>query len=125
MDLDLSLATILNALNNQASCNLDKTFVIKHITSLETAGSNDLAVIFDRGDNSVFDPVSTEKIVQSSAGLFLAKNPIVAGKNYLLVDDVLTAFTMIINYVKNNQNSELLKTPEVFDAVLIDPSAIV
>jgi len=96
MEINLSLEHILQVVGEKAACSLDRSVLIKRIASLEKAGPEDLAIIVDRGDNSVFDAVSAEKIKQSSAGLFLASSPLVPGKNYLIVPDALAAFDQIV-----------------------------
>lgn len=99
MNLNLELGKLLELLG-EGECSLDRSFFIKNIASLEKATSCDLAVIIDRGDQSVFEGIPLLEIQRSSAGLFLAVRPIVEGKNYLLVKDPLGAFQKIVDFVK-------------------------
>src|SRR5579862_6451895 len=104
MEINLSLERILQALNGKCACSLDQSVLIKRIASLEKAGPEDLAIIVDRGDNSVFDAVSADKIKQSTAGLFLASSAVVPGKNYLIVPDALAAFDQIVRCVQEKDS---------------------
>lgn len=112
MNLNLSvkeLATLVNATHP----NTNQDFIIKNILSLESAGPDDMAVILERGDASVFGSLSLEKIKNSNAGLILASSPVVDGKDYLLVDDALVAFTKIVDHIQKDTNpiDDFLVTP--------------
>lgn len=101
MELNCSLSDIISVLGQ---CSLQgpetlNSFNIKNITSFESAGLHDMAVLFDRGDASVFDALSCESISKSKAGLFLADRVFVPGKQYLLVDDVEDALLKIAHKV--------------------------
>ncbi len=98
MELNCSLITIMSALG---SCSLSEPkaldfFVVNRLTSLETAGPGDMAVVLDRGDASSFDAVSNESLLKSKAGLFLATRVVVPGKLYLLVDNVSAALHKLV-----------------------------
>ncbi len=112
MELNLSIQALSELINTKIQ-EINPDLIIKNILSLEVAGKDDMAVLLDRGDASVFDAVSLEKIRSCQAGVILATKPVIAGKPYLLVDDVLTAFTKIIDYVQkaNQQLDEFLVTP--------------
>ncbi|MCB9492762.1 MAG: UDP-3-O-(3-hydroxymyristoyl)glucosamine N-acyltransferase [Epsilonproteobacteria bacterium] len=114
MNIKLQLDKILTALEG-AECLAERALVIERIASLEHAGPQDLAIVLDRGDNSVFDAVSKEKIEQCKAGAILASSPIVPNKPYILVGDVLDAFEKII-YTAQQQPT---------DKAQIDPTATV
>ena len=102
MDINLSVEKIIDALGvEKAACSLDRSFVVRRISSLEKAGPDDLAVVLDRGDLSVFDSVSTKDIQLSSAGLLLVEKPLVVGKNYLIVPDALAAYQKIVAWIDN------------------------
>lgn len=112
MELNLSisaLAKLVNATPHVVPPNL----TIKNILSLEAAGPQDMAVVLERGNASVFDTVSLEKVKNCKAGILLATKPVIDGKAYLIVDDVLTAFTKIVEYLQKNntQADELFVTP--------------
>lgn len=86
--------------------NLKEDFIVKNIASLETAGPEDIAILLERGDASVFDALSPEKIGKCSAGVFLAQKPVVDGKTYLLVDDVLAAFTLLVDKASQQKTTD-------------------
>ena len=134
MELNIELKKIIEALG-EGECSLDPSFVINHITSLEKAGPHDLAILVDRGDQSVFDAMPREKIQQSGAGLFLAEKPIVEGKNYLIVKDPLGAFQKLVAFVERHDDKHLFagamsfswvsKEAFIAEQVFIAPSAVV
>ncbi len=103
MQINLSIGEIKRII--KTDCGLDDSFLINKISSLENANQNDIAVILDRGENSVFTAVSEEKIKNSKASIILTKDKVVDGKNYLLVDDPLDAFCKIINFVESKSIS--------------------
>lgn len=111
--------------NNSLSC-------IKGIASLEKATSHDIAFIFDRGDASVFLPLTLEKIHQSNAGLFVATKAVIPGKNYLIVDDALAAFNNLVTHIRHqetieHQALEFIQPDNVFIGknTVIESSAII
>ncbi len=129
MNINLSVDE-LSALINAQQQITDKNFIIKNIASLNTARSSDLAILLDRGDASVFDPISREKIKNCEAGVILAHKPIVAGKSYLLVDDVLVAFTSIVDYLqkKNTLADEFFITTRhayISKYAIVHPDALI
>lgn len=81
---------------------------LKNISSLENATSDDVAFLFDRGSESVFSPVEIEKIKNSNAGIIVAQKEIVIGKRYLIVEDSLSAFSKIVNFVQNDKSENLI-----------------
>lgn len=98
MKLEMQLGEIL-ALLDDAATSVDASFPVNSLASLEKAGPHDLAVVLDRGDQSVFDAVSTSRIGASQAGVILANAPIVPGKNYILVPDPLQAYSKLVAHV--------------------------
>ncbi len=111
MNLNLSIEKIA-AITGAKIEAIDKNIVIQNIAALDAAGPQDLAVVLDRGDASVFDAISSEKIKQCNAAVILASKPIVPNKHYLLVNDALTAFTKLVAAVQKNinQSDTLQKT---------------
>jgi UDP-3-O-[3-hydroxymyristoyl] glucosamine N-acyltransferase len=95
----MQLNTLLEILG-QGSCSVDRSFLINSVASLESAGPNDLAIVLDRGDKSIFGEIGVQKIKNCSAGLILASRPIVNGKPYLFVSDSLVAYQKIVQYAK-------------------------
>ncbi|MCF7799523.1 UDP-3-O-(3-hydroxymyristoyl)glucosamine N-acyltransferase [Candidatus Babeliales bacterium] len=94
------------------------SFLIKNISSLENSGTQDIAILMDRGESSVFDNVSIEKIKNSKAGFILSKEVICLEKKYLLVDDPIKAFSNLVDFLNKK---DLQKNC----ADLIDDSAFV
>lgn len=134
MVLNLSIKEILNILEG-AQCSLDSSFVIKNIASFEKAGSHDLAVITERGDASVFDAVSIEKIKQSNAGVFLSSAACVENKNYILVKDAVLALQQLVNFLEKKentqcsenfrQNTHISPTAQIADNAVVEPFTVV
>ncbi|MFC1894456.1 UDP-3-O-(3-hydroxymyristoyl)glucosamine N-acyltransferase [Candidatus Dependentiae bacterium] len=98
MQINLTVGKIKRIIG--AKCSLDDSFLIKKITSLEIATQNDLAVVFDGGEESVFDSIEEEKIKSSNAGLIISESEVVKNKNYLFVDDALKAFIQLVNFIQ-------------------------
>lgn len=105
MNLNLTIQEIISMLG-VADCRIEPSFLVKNITSLEQAGPDDLALVLDRGDQSVFDAVSVEKIKQSGAGILLTQREIVDGKRYLLVNDELAAFTQLVQFIEQRESAK-------------------
>ena len=134
MVLNLSIKEILDILEG-AQCSLDLSFIVKNITSLEKAGPHDLAVITERGDASVFDAISLEKIKQSNAGVFLSSDACVENKNYIVVKDAVEAFQQLINFLEKKQIAQddkisrqhafISTKAEIADSAVIEPFAVV
>ena len=99
------------------NCCLDDSFFIENISSLENAKNNDIAVLIDRGDRSVFSPVSLENIKKSNAILYLSKDKIVEGKNYLIVNDPAIAFQKIVDFIELNNIEKTNKVKNSYAVV--------
>lgn len=124
MIITLPLKTILSALDNVVMCEIDDSFVVNALTSLQAAGPQDLAIILDRGEASVFDPVSLEAINKSAAGVLLAQAPVVDGRKYIIVTDVLVAFTKLANFLEAYQDKQI--APAMIDqTACVHASAVV
>ncbi|MCK4650835.1 UDP-3-O-(3-hydroxymyristoyl)glucosamine N-acyltransferase [Candidatus Babeliales bacterium] len=104
MHLNLSVAQIKRIIGGE--CSLDDSFIVEKISSFESAGKNDLSVLIDRGDKSVFDAVSLENIKKSGAGLILSKTKVISGKKYFLTSDPLGAFNKLVEFIENKNNNE-------------------
>ncbi len=115
MNINLPLHTILAVLPGVKSCSVDQSFIFQAITSLEKATAIDFAVMLDRGDASVFDPVSLKAVERSSAGAVLAGCDI-QGKPTIVVADVIKAYDALTAYVLQQCR---------YAAAIIAPSAIV
>lgn len=123
MEVNLTLGKVLEIVDGTAS-SVDSDFIIKSIKSLESAKSQDLAVIVERGDASVFDAVSLDKIKNSKAGLILSSNADVTGKNYIIVKDAVGAFQKLVNYLNQQQATSRIGK-NIDPTAVIDPSAVV
>lgn len=128
MEVNLKLSKILEIVDG-ASSSVDSSFLIKNIKSLESAGPNDLAVIIDRGDASVFDAISLDKIKNSKAAVLLSSTPDVPNKNYIIVKDSVAAFSKLTEYLykieQDKIESEKKQTPEISPEAFIDPTAVI
>ncbi|MBS1988185.1 UDP-3-O-(3-hydroxymyristoyl)glucosamine N-acyltransferase [Candidatus Dependentiae bacterium] len=127
MNLNLTLQDII-CLLDVVECHIEPSFLVKKIASLEQAGPDDIAIIMDRGDQSVFDAVSTEKIKQSNAGIFLASKAVVDGKRYLLVKDEVIAFQKLVDVIaqKVSENDPLIApTAQVHPSAVIEQGATI
>lgn len=122
MNLNRQLGELLTLLGGQTT--QDSTFHIQRISSLENAGPHDLAVVLDRGDQSVFDGVAKKKIEASQAGLVLAASPVVEGKHYLLVRDPLEAFTKLVSLAQQQHEQQKSATAVVDETAQVDSSVI-
>ena len=100
-ELNLTIKELCDVV--EGKCSLDPSFLVRNILSLERASANDLAVVFDPEDNSVFTPLSSEKVKQSKAGVLLASGQIVSGKEYVFVTDPLVALEKLANFVKTRK----------------------
>jgi len=112
----------------EGSSNLDPSFVIKNVSPINSAGSNDLAVVFDPEEVSVFEPLSLEKIKLSNAGIILASQEFVPEKNYLIVEDTVKALEKLSNFIyqiKSIEKSEIHKTSVVDESVTLGNKVIV
>jgi UDP-3-O-[3-hydroxymyristoyl] glucosamine N-acyltransferase len=123
MEVNLTLDKVLEIVDGVAS-SVDSNFLIKNIRSLEDAKESDLAVILDKGDASVFDSISIDKIKNSTAGLILSSSVVVDGKNYIIVKDALSAFQKLFAYL-SDQRARIIVEKNIEPSALIDPSAII
>lgn len=123
MEVNLTLGKVLEVVDGVCS-SVDSDFLIKSIKSLESAESQDLAVIVERGDASVFDAVSLDKIKNSKAGLILSSNADVPEKNYIIVKDAVDAFQKLVNYLVRQQSASYVGK-DIDASAVIDPSAVV
>ena len=120
MKLEMQLGEIL-ALLGDATTTIDASFSIKSLASLEKAGPHDLAVVLDRGDQSVFDAVSTSRVAASLAGVILANSEIVFGKNYILVSDPLQAYSKLVAHATGSADQIGFVAP----TAIVHPKALV
>lgn len=124
MNNHLVIQDLLTKLTNVTRCDVEQSFVIHRIASLQNAGPHDLAVVLDRGDASVFDAVDKESIKQSAAGVLLADHEIVAGKKYILVSDVLAVYSALADLFEQ-QHDRNAQEPRIGNNVVIHPSAVI
>ncbi|KKQ48954.1 MAG: UDP-3-O-acylglucosamine N-acyltransferase [candidate division TM6 bacterium GW2011_GWF2_38_10] len=98
--------------------------LIKNITSLEQAQEDDVAIVLDRGDASVFDALSLEKIKNCNASFIIAHKPVVEGKQYIIVEDPLDAFQKIVDRAQAIRRTQDDYAPTPTHA-LVSPSATI
>jgi UDP-3-O-[3-hydroxymyristoyl] glucosamine N-acyltransferase len=121
MQINLTLAEIAKIIG--AECSGD-SFFIKNIASLQNARESDLAIIIDRGEQSVFGQISSDEVKKSGASVILANKEVVEGKKYLLVQDTLTAFTKLADYVEKQKLSQYV-APEIHQTAIVGNSAVI
>jgi len=97
MQINLDVAALKKMVEGQST--LDPSFLVKRIAPLEQAGPQDLSILFDPDEESIFEPISKDVVKNSNAGLILSSKPLVDGKQYLVVSDPLQAFHTIVNFV--------------------------
>lgn len=93
--------------------------VVKRVTSLESAGPEDCAFVFERGDASVFEPINIEKIKGCRAGVIFARQLFVSDKPIVIVDDPLAAFTALVHSLE----AQTVDGSVSIDRQFISPSA--
>jgi len=128
MNINLSVKDIIRVIGSSddtVSCCYPDSFVVKRVESLETAGPEDLAVIIDRGEASVFDDVSAEKIKKSAAGLILTHKSIGKDKKYILVKDALVASQKLVAFVQNRDYAQNNKQDSKQKNYFVHESAVV
>lgn len=94
MRLNLSIEKIIDVIGGE--CELAADFFINKVASLKNAGPNDISVVFDPEEGSVFEPTSIEEVSISRAGVIIASKALVDGKNYIIVDNPLNAFNSLV-----------------------------
>lgn len=110
MQLASQLSQIVLLIQGETS--LDQSFFVKDLRSLEAAQETDCAVLFSRGDNSVFSEIELQKISESKAGVFIVEHEL--GEklternitNIIMVEDSLTAYGQIAQFY-SQKNSEI------------------
>lgn len=121
MIIHLPLQTILSVTPGVKQCTADQSLIVQTISSLDSATANDLAIVFDHGDASVFDSVSLKAVQSSSAGVVIASCDIV-NKPMLIVADPLAAYNALLDYVQQHRTYPL---PVIDASARIHPSAVV
>jgi UDP-3-O-[3-hydroxymyristoyl] glucosamine N-acyltransferase len=121
MILNLPLQTILTVIPDVKRCSADLSLVVQAVRSLGGATAHDLAIVFDSGDASVFDPVSLKAVQSSAAGVVIASCDI-PGKPMLVVADPLATYNVILAYARQHR----VHAPSVIaDSASIHPSAVI
>jgi UDP-3-O-[3-hydroxymyristoyl] glucosamine N-acyltransferase len=103
MQLNFNIEKLLDVVGGSTS--LDPSLVLEKISSLEQATSNDIAIVFDPQEGSVFDGVSQKIIKNSKAAVLLASKNVVDGKNYIIVDDPLEAFGKLVRFISHHKEN--------------------
>lgn len=122
MKLNLAIQDLQELLKGQAT--LGPSFLVQNICSLESATAHDVAVLFEPEDGSPFPALEKKMIEQSNAGLLIAKQKVVPGKRYLLVQDPLEAFTKISLFAEK-QLYQNANQPEIEKNYFISSDAVV
>jgi UDP-3-O-[3-hydroxymyristoyl] glucosamine N-acyltransferase len=124
MELNLSIAQILDLIGGSASADIDSATVVQHIRSLRNAQTGDMAIILDRGDASVFDAVSHDELARSCAGVFLAEKAFSPDKKFIIVSDALAAFTRLSAYAQE-RDSKIDAPSSIASTASVHSSAVV
>jgi len=130
MELNLSIAHILELVHGSVSADIDTAMVVNRISSLCSAGLGDMAIILDRGDASVFDAVSSDELARSNAGIVLAEKALSPDKKFIIVSDALAAFTQLAAYVQERDSkieapSSIAQTAAIHRSAVIDSGVII
>lgn len=135
MDINLTWQALLSVVDAHNTVPDNSSHFIHKIASLERAEEHDLVVIFDRGDNAVFDALSPEVIAQSKAGYFLASKDVKPGRT-ILVDDVLGSYTALVNFLEAKMIKSFIRNEaypyayvsadaHVHETAIIHPGAVI
>ncbi len=125
MHLNLDLQKLIEIIGEGSFAGtLSNDFV--SIASLDHATEHDIAIVFDRGDASVFSSIDQEKIKNSQAGLIIAAKAIVPHKNYLIVKDPLEAFQKLVHHGQTQKNIQAsTKTTLIPTSTHVAASAVI
>ena len=113
---------------------LNHSTLVKNIASIELAQKNDVAVLFDPEELSVFSPLSLEKVKSSTAGVIIASKKIVPDKNYIIVKDPVLALEKIARFIETRKEKNISKIHEtavigefavVEDEVTVGPYTVI
>jgi UDP-3-O-[3-hydroxymyristoyl] glucosamine N-acyltransferase len=124
MIVQLPVKTLLSVLDNVIRCDVDDAFVVHRISSLQTADSQDLAIVLDRGDASVFGPLSLDAIKNSKAGILLTQEEFDFGSKQIIVKDALAAFTALTSFI-SQLTLKNLSAAVVSSQSIVDETAVV
>lgn len=106
MHIELSIGEIADLIKGATT--IDRSLIIKNITSLEQAKAGDLAFIFDKEEAGVFNDLSPKTIEQSKAAVLIASSPLIPSKPYIIVSDPLAAFGTLVNYLEKKDSVQIL-----------------
>ena len=120
MNVNSDLGLILKVVDGNSS--IDHSLFFENVRSIELAGEQDIAFVFDPEDNSVFPQLSLDKIKNSKAGMIIASRPWVDGKNYIIVDDPISALHKIASF-KNHCHSDVETIPRIHPSSVIASNA--
>ena len=121
MILQLPLPQLLALLSDVIECTADQSLTVNAIRSLESAQPLDLALIFERGDASVFDAVALDAIKASNAGVVLSSFAI-PGKACIVVHDVLAAYHTLISYAAAKR---ITSVASIASTAVVHPTAVI
>ncbi|MFA6263397.1 MAG: UDP-3-O-(3-hydroxymyristoyl)glucosamine N-acyltransferase [Candidatus Babeliales bacterium] len=124
MELNVTLCQLQDALKNISFCKGDGSFMVRRLSSLQNAGPQDMAIVLDRGDASVFDPISDEAVKKSKAGLFVVSRPLSHDRMHIVVPDTLTAFDEIVALAQALR-AEASVPPHIASTATVHASAVI
>lgn len=125
MKLSLPVGHLVEILGDLfISTTLPYDTVIARLSSFFSARADDLVVVYDRGNASVFGSAPLKDLVASQAQFVLAAAPLVEGKDYVLVTDALQAFTKIVRFATARQD-EATQDGLVHPQAVIHPTACI
>ncbi|MBM3886517.1 UDP-3-O-(3-hydroxymyristoyl)glucosamine N-acyltransferase [Candidatus Dependentiae bacterium] len=97
MHLNLDFAALRKIVGSAGDC-LPAAFVLRRLSSLEHAVEADVAIVIERGDASVFDPIALDKVTQTKAACVVASYDVLPGRT-CIVSDALEAYHTIVDFI--------------------------
>lgn len=120
MELNRSIAQILETVQGVPMGALDHSFLVQRIAALETATPGDLAVLFDKDQSGVFDSVSMRIVQQSKAAVLLTSRKDLDDPRCIVVENAIAAYSKLVEIVSISGSS-----PLIHPSAVIDESAVI
>lgn len=101
---------------------------LESIRSLENAGPRDIAIVYERGDASLFAPLHREKIQACRAGVILARHVLIPGRAHIITPDPLAAYQALVAFLHEERGDEVSgidPTARIASGVLIGEDVVV
>ncbi len=118
MQINITISQLLEIVGGTTTVN--PNYFVSNIASLKNATPQDLAVVFDADEESIFDQVSLSDIKLTRAGIILASKQIAEDKHYLIVENPLEAYQKLIKYFNNKLVCEVNKTAVLDETVILE-----